>query len=107
MIVFFGGVGKLTLALSHDSPSSDNVMLLGRILFFVLSFLLRRGMGACVAGGAGGKNRLAVWGSRGSVRDLKIRILVVSSSNSLFLNERNGDFVQQKMANNDQPNKTE
>ena len=44
----------------------------------------------------GGENRLAFRGSRGSVRDLKIRILVVSSSNSLFLNECNGDFVNNK-----------
>ncbi len=102
MIVFFGGVGKLTLALSHDSPSSDGVMLWRQDLFVLCSlFLAMRGIG-CVRGGrCGGENRLAFWGSRGSVRDLKIRILVVSSSNSLFLNERNGDFVQQNMANND------
>jgi len=79
MIVFFGRVGELTLALSHDSSSTDDDVLWRIFLFSLFGVFIGR-----VAGGGGGENRLAFRGSRGSVRDLKIRILVVSSGTRSF-----------------------
>ena len=76
MIVFFGRVGELTLALSHVSPSSDDDVL-WRIFLFSLFSRADDDDDVCVfigsrGGRCGGENRLAFWGSRGSVRDLKI-----------------------------------